>query len=715
MGFFKRKPKLTDDAEKSIRAELKPQDFAGTPKEPSWSETRYTDHALACLRVASTAKKVHEQEWLVNKAMEAGNQWVEYRDKTNRLESIKDPDDPYRTYYTANYIRSTVEQLQQRATQSKPEPVFAPYTSSPTDQGAAAEARDINDYCERKFSMQSVWLEWCNSTLITSTTFRKVGWNPMADALLWTRQADGSIELHDAEGAGDFEESQVPSHEAFPDPRARGDINRGAWFIHKRRYPLSWFQINHGERGERVNPSASTESSWVEATIDGITGDGQRGGDQEEQADYIEYWELPSSRFPDGRLWMVGGDVLLVEPTEEATKWPYDDRDRFPFVPLTYTPRSESVWGVGAVSGLVPIQRTINNVMSRWVDRVNTLKPTILMNRASKISVGAFQSRRNFEKIMYTGERPSYEIPPDNMQAYEQLLNTLLKQLYDVSGCHEVSQGQVPTGVDSGIAIELLRESDTSRLAGFAQNIETADKILCEMRLSRAIQFVNEPRYLALSQSPDLQSADDNARDFRNIAAGGKVHVQIKAGSALSKSAAAEKQRIMDMFKAGLFLPANLPVTAEMLDVLGLVESNQLEAKLKAIVQIQLQAAAQAAQQPMEIAKMQEEQKAAAQQQEIQGKIQIAEASSQADTQGKIMLEKIKQAGQAQLLDIENAFELHAAQADSEPKISMSITGKATPEEVVSAGEKLGLDAGTVASAKDANKPPVAAKPTDAK
>ena len=714
-GYGATRLPLNKTAKENVESELTPQDFDLKPLVEDYEESKLVRLVLKNYNRAAIARRTHEPEWLTNTAFEAGNQWVEWRSLTNRLENIRDKSDPYRSYHTDNNIRPLGEKVVQRATSSKPDVIFEPWTNDPKDQGATAEARDINDFYNQKYDMQSAWIDWASSAWITSTTFRKVIWNPKEDALVWSQTVDkftgqASIKVQDAPGAGDINELLVPPYEVFPDPNARGDWDTCAWIIHCKLYPLSWFQDCFGERGARVQASVGgTINTWADAVLDAISGDLYRGDPTTSaQAYYYEYWEMPTARYPKGRMIPVGGNQLLVELND--VDWPYEKKDSYPLIPLGYGGQRQSVWNYSGVHDLIPLQRQLNQLWSRMLDRVNTLKVTILANRQAKIAIGAYQSRRNFEIIKYDmgAQPPDYQVPPFDAEQYLAPIQALIARMENLAGARPLADpaNGIPT-VTAASGIQILRDEDVERLSGFTTRIEKAAKQLAEWRISLASQFYAEPRYLAVSQHPDVQSNDSQARDFKNIQAGGKVRVIVKDGSAVPKSAAAQDQWLMDIARAGMFQPQNLPITSLVLQMSSFNVSDKFKAQLQDLIAKQEQILAQQAAQPLQLQQQNQEQEAAKQLQDHKNQLDL----KQADTQGKIAIEQAKGQVQGQLIGVENGWELQAAEMEAtraKPAITLALKGTATPALVVSAADQMGLNAGSIADAEKVNAPPLA-------
>jgi hypothetical protein len=396
--------------------------------------------------------------------------------------------------------------------------------------------------------------------------------------------------------------------------------------------------------------------------MDSIAGESFRSSAQarSNSATVYECWEKPSSRYPKGRLIRVAGRVLLTDM--DNLDWPYEKNDSFPFVPLGFQEKFGSVWSLNAVHDLIPLQRNINNIMSRIIDRVNTDKPTILIPNGAEISIDAYQSKRNFQKIYFEpGLPPTYQAPPPVNTEWFTSINMLQGMMEDITGVHEVSNGAVPPGVTAGNAIELLQQSDQTQLSEFVGNIESACRMRAEWELALVSQFYKEPRLVGISQENTFGQAGGNARMFENLTRGGRVRVSVTPGSATPKTPAARIQQYMDLAKSGMFEPQALPVLKALVDLMGFERSDTLAGRIDiAIKEIQQQ-------QPNPVAMRDQDMRDQARMARIKAQNDIAVAQAKAEIQG---------------LNIDRAFHRDLAlQAHDKAIPDLRISGNIDPRE----------------------------------
>jgi hypothetical protein len=654
----------------SVESDLRPIDFNQDDPTPSKMEEAVVNLILKRFKDNSEAKRLIEQDWLLCMAFERGNQWVQW--KSGKMQDMRDPDDPYRTYITDNEIRPLLNKLKARSTMTKPDASVRPLSDSQNDGLAADEAKDILAHYDGVFDRQGQTLEWVDAALVTSTSFLKVIWNHDKDVL--APDGKGGYSLQDI---GDVEEYVVPPFEIYTDPNARAweDVT---WLIHAKVRPLSYIQARYGKRGRLVNGD-TLGNRQVEGRMDAITGDypSQAGSGSSNTATVYEMWELPNDRYPDGRLAHVAGDVLLT-----YDEWPYDKKDEFPFVPLPYERKFHGLWSPNAVLDLVDLQRKLNTLWSRTIDQATMQKTTIMVRKGSEIGADAYTSPRNLTKIYYEGEAPpQFQVTPPPSEINMRLIEMLKAAMEDKAGVHEVSNGETPTGVTAGNAIELLQQSDTTQMSQFLTAIESAQVKRATWEIELVRQFCKEERLVGMSQDGDPQAALAKVQAFEALRKGGQVRVIVLPGSATPKTPAAIAQQLQDLMRAGAFTPENLPVTATLWKLQGFSRSDQLGDEIQKLAQqaqannpppaqLQAQQAQQQAQQAQQQQQMEQQHEAemlAMQHQDAQFKAQLQgqQAQQAADLafQHEAQMEAIKNGHALQMLHEQSQSEVDKEKA----------------------------------------------------
>jgi len=674
--FAPAKPRDPDNLE----GELEPADTTLPDLEQDDEEDKIVNWVHEQHKHSAEAKRLLEQTWLLATAYEEGNQWVELKSGIG-LRTLQDENDPARSYVTCNLIRPLKNKVKSRATMNKPDASVAPESDRPQDVAAAPEARDLLDHFDRLFKRQQQTRLWVDSTLITSTSFLKIGWDPNAMAPVPAQAGNVGPQgvVHQMDSVGQIFELVVPPWEIYPDPRARSWDEAG-WIIHAKRYPLRYFAENYA-RGKWVKSDTVSTYEYMETRLDWVLGTNTRLPTGEKTALLLEMWQLPTPRYPKGRRIDVGGKVLL----EYKTELPYDwclENNRLPFVPLEYETRFGSLWAPNFVDRLISLQYYLNVALSRVQDRLNSDRMAVLVPEGTEIGVDAYESMRMLVKIHYKTDNPAaqpvyHPAPPINPEWFK-VIEVYKGMMEDIAGVHEVSNGQVPAGVTAGNAIELLTQSDNTQMAEFVNNIEQAQATRAEIEIALAAQFYKEERLIAVSTQGDPQNIMRAVRSFEALRDGGRVRVTVTPGSATPKTPAARIQQYMDMAKAGMFQPQNLPMLKLLAQVMELDRSDLFAQHLDDVIQ-QVQsmqpdpAAVQQmkGQQALQAQQLDQQHAAGIEAVKTQGKIEYEQAKGQVLQGLEITKAQAKAAADGRLSAQEHQQALEAQQSDHHHDVAM--------------------------------------------
>jgi hypothetical protein len=236
----------------------------------------------------------------------------------------------------------------------------------------------------------------------------------------------------------------------------------------------------------------------------------------------------------------------------EDTKWPYPHR-MLPIVKFPGVRVPGAIYDSSVVEHAIPLQKELNKTLSQIVEYKNlTVKPRVWA------PTGALAGQRLtsepgavFEYNPIGEHKPEIEKMPA-MQAYVfEHLNTIRNSLREVFGLTEVSEGTVPPNVEAGIAIDLLQEMSTDRIAPTIKLIETALGRAGNMMLQYAQEYYAEPRMLQISGP----GGSTRVKKFSKADLAGGVSVVVESGSALPRTRAGRQARIMEYLEKGIIRP----------------------------------------------------------------------------------------------------------------------------------------------------------------
>jgi hypothetical protein len=143
---------------------------------------------------------------------------------------------------------------------------------------------------------------------------------------------------------------------------------------------------------------------------------------------------------------------------------------------------------------------------------------------------------------------PSPVQMPEMPMYVQQLIETFKSNVLEISGQGETSQGKVPAGARSGVAIAYLQEEDDTKLGPTVQEYEEMIERSHWQILSNYGQFYTIPRTVQIYRP----HSEPEVLDFESAMLEGVAGLVCQSGSALPRSKAAKQQYILDLFDRGI-------------------------------------------------------------------------------------------------------------------------------------------------------------------
>jgi len=252
------------------------------------------------------------------------------------------------------------------------------------------------------------------------------------------------------------------------------------WCIDSDVVPLSTAKEMFPAIADKITPLESNESSLTYERIaqgtlrtgasstssSPFVGQQSSGGvTRAEQAVIREYWEAPCDYFKEGRLIVAVGGVCAYDGKFPDGIFPYD--------PLFDTPGTFTWAGRASVNTMISPQNVINRqwsaiVASADADGIGRYvawgvpgvpdQITSASQKVIQIPLRTSIANRSIGDI-FQRLQPG-QVSPDRWKLIEEAKTAL----FDVGAYHEVTRGQIPPGLDSGVAIERLLESEAGSL-----------------------------------------------------------------------------------------------------------------------------------------------------------------------------------------------------------------------------------------------------------
>jgi len=521
-----------------------------------------------------------ERAWKINLAFYKGKQYVFYNKKSRRIESLatEDGEKPrYRVRIVANQIAPNSMGLLARLTKSKPTFFATPVQSSFENLKAVDVAENLLDFWWDRFSLSEKREEAMLWSIIAGNGFWKISWddktgssvkvmldpengNPIIDPLV-ERLFRENLESMNVES--DEFETEVFEGDIRVDVMSPFDVylDDSAKVFEDCKFAICSHAMSVEEVqkrfGVKLKPNAI--NAYPDESLPGLYS--FKSGSTKENVRQVFYgYFLPTPERPEGRVVMFTKDpnIILYD-----APWPYPF-NQLPLVKFPGLRVPGELWDSSVVTQAVPLQKELNRTLSQLIEYKNlTLKPQMLA------PVGSLRQRMTdepgaiFEYNPVAGKVPE-AIPLPGLPSYVvQHLADMGQRLKDVFGLTEVMQGTVPPNVEAGVAIDLLQEAATDRLAPQITMMEKALERAGNLMLALAQKYYTEPRMMMLSGGA---GSKPRVEQFEHADVLSGVQMKVEAGSGLPRTRAGKQARVMQMLQMGMITPSKAYKYMDMAD-----------------------------------------------------------------------------------------------------------------------------------------------------
>lgn len=503
----------------------------------------------------------YELRWRLTQNFIQGNQYCDINEVSN---TIFQQEKLYfwqqREIY--NHIAAIVETRLSKLGRLKPSMTVRPMTSDNEDISTAKVCKAIVDSTyqsqdmEQKIGEANSWAEICGSV------FYKNVWNSQGGQLIGYVQ-DGEGVQHPLY-EGDIECLVVPAYEIFPDSCLNDGINKCKSIIHAKA-----FTADEIEEIWNIKVAGTDVDVYsLGTTRVGVGGLGYNATvptaaitTKPDSQIVMEYYELPSKIYPEGRLIIATRDELLYYGT-----CPYklgeDGKIALPFVRQECVKDAGNFFSISVAERCLPVQRAYNAVKNRKHEYLNRVAIGIMTYEDGTLADEETLEEDGFAPGTMIPRKPG-SAPPTFIQS-EGLPNTfldeeqkLMDEFREISGVSELSSSsQAPAGTGSGVALEILKEQDDTRISLTADNIRQAILEVAKQWLRLYKQYSIGPRMARLVGKNN--SVYINYWNKDQITSDDIVPL---TDDDLAQTPAQRKQQVMNLLQLGLF---NDPDTGRM-------------------------------------------------------------------------------------------------------------------------------------------------------
>jgi len=489
----------------------------------------------------------YELQWQLNNNFLRGNQYCDINMQTQGIQEIP------RLYWwqqreVFNHIAPIYETRLAKLGRVDLSLKVRPATNEQNDINTAKICTALCKGTMRQQEMQAKTKKanaWCE--LIGTVLYKNV-WNAASGTQLAVIDGDNFSE-------GGIETTIVPAYEFYPDSNFSEDIDTMRCCIHAKVYSVNEIEEKWGIKidGREVpvfnlkNSNISLGGIGYTATIQTVNITKQKDSEVVK-----EYYENVTKKYPNGRLIIVAGETLLYEG-ELPFKVGEQGKVGIPFVKQVCVENPGYFWGTSIIERCIPIQRAYNAVKNRKHEYLN------------RIAIGAYSVENgalDADELQEDGISPGKIVmvergfnpprPIDNgvlPSGFPDEETRLLNEFVQISGVSELSRDSTaPSGVGSGVALEILKEQDDTRLSLTAENVRIAIIKVGKQWLRLSKQYATFPRMLKyIGDDNDVAVVEWEANDITSD------DIVIETENELAQTPAQRKQMVVDLLQYGLF------------------------------------------------------------------------------------------------------------------------------------------------------------------
>lgn len=526
----------------------------------------------------------YDKTWMVNIAFYKGKQYSFFNDRTRQIETlpVEDGDKPrYRVRLISNQVMPGVQSLLAKLTKTKPVMVATPGSGSDQDRKASQMAQSLLEHWWTDLGLDDKLEEALLWSLICGQGYWKISWDPLAGKQMRFLLDPMGQPITDP-SLGDVFRSKLMQYGVTPMEQAvyMGDVKvevLSPFNVYHDPSPSTYTECNYVFCEHHLEPDEvkarygkMVEPDAVAADMDAMlpVANHPTASKPTLATIYTGYFR-PSAIAPNGRVVVFSRDEILSDEP-----WPYPF-DTLPIIKFPGVRVPGQILDSSVTEQAIPIQKELNRTLSQIVTYKNLgIRPRYW---APSGALGGLKITDEpgvlYEYNPVGGMKPEAEQMPGLQPYVFQLLQDIQMRLRDAFYLTEVTEGTVPPNVEAGIAIDLLQEMATDRLAPTIKLLETSLAHAGQLLLCLAQQYYTEPRQMKIAGS----GGSIQVKRFSQADINANLSVVVEAGSALPRTRAGRQARIERYVEMGLIRPDQAYKYLDLADLKGLASKFKID------------------------------------------------------------------------------------------------------------------------------------------
>ena len=405
------------------------------PKELPESEKKLASEVYKKFKDAMVAKSSYTDRWL-----QYLNAWNNTLYENQYVPS-------YKTNHVSNFIYSTIESMRPVLFDNFPKFEAIPMTADAMPY--CSDVNDILDWEWHRTNMQEICLANSIYTFALGTSIIMLTYEYKKDR---NSSTDGEVTP-----------IKVSPFNLYPDPLATC-VEDAEYIIYADYKNVNQLKKQFPKRADYLYGSDVNYSELVN--------DRDENARLDNQVLVLEMWCRDYStindengekkrKYPKGRVITVAPELNVVLEDKEN---PYNT-GRFPFFLFKDIDVPFQFWGEGEVRWLLSPQREINDIYNQIIDNAkHTANMQWVIDKNAGIPKGELTNRPGLIIRKNPGSEVRRDSPPSMPMYVSEMVERLKNDVEVISGVHDVTRGQTPSGIQSASAIIALQEAAQIRI-----------------------------------------------------------------------------------------------------------------------------------------------------------------------------------------------------------------------------------------------------------
>ena len=508
------------------------------------------------------ATRTESRNYWVNRCFVAGEMNIRWDDWRNRPDSLP-ASAPNRTKHVNNRLwpssRTLISKMLRRPLQ------FEVLATQPNDDAvlgariAEAAVEDVHrEHDWEDLRRDHAWAMWLGGTAGLA-----LEWDPRAGELLEENHHGGRV------GTGDTREYALNVTEIVTEPGAR-NIEKAAWWIRLAALPPGEVRDLYGLEDEPKSDASAGLSPLQARLLE------DRGEEASSSLTLVlTYYERPTGK-SEGQVAVVVGEEVVSHGA-----WPFPFKDRLNICVARETPVGGRWTGDTILSAAISPQRALNRAEGSIDEHMDKAGNARILDEDGTTDDEAWDDDPASIVHVRPGAQkwPDYMSPPQMPSWWQARPGEIKADIDDILGVHDISRGDAPSGVDSGVALSLLAEQDDTPVGAVAAELASCWGRFATIVLRTLEAKVTERRPARIERSGQLPEVVSwSGGDFA-----GQTRCIVPLDAVAPTSRAARLQQGILLWDKGLFAgPDGKPDTQAFFSFVDVSGSNDVTSHMNA-------------------------------------------------------------------------------------------------------------------------------------